>query len=304
MSAPAPALTQPAVPAVAAMRRPEKSLWRYAWERYRRNRLAVLGLAFLAMMMGAAILAPWIAPANPNAVSLAPDDLLQAPSWAHLFGTDELGRDVFSRALFGARISLLVGFVATGVAISLGVLVGAIAGSAGGVVDTLLMRGIDILMSAPLFVLVMISQIVIKPSIWSLMIVIGLISWMDVARLCRGEFLNLRSSEFVSAAKVVGNSGRRIAWRHILPNASGPIIVAATLRIAEAIILESTLSFLGLGIQPPNASLGSMLQKGLTRLQDAPWLVWFPGILIAATVLAFNFAGDGVRDALDPKTTS
>jgi len=303
MSAPAPALTQPAMPAVV-MRRPEKSLWRYAWERYRRNRLAVFGLAFLAMMMGAAILAPWIAPANPNAVSLAPDDLLQAPSWTHLFGTDELGRDVFSRALFGARISLLVGFVATGVAISLGVLVGAVAGSAGGAVDTLLMRGIDILMSAPLFVLVMISQIVLKPSIWSLMIVIGLISWMDVARLCRGEFLNLRSSEFVSAAKVVGNSGRRIAWRHILPNASGPIIVAATLRIAEAIILESTLSFLGLGIQPPNASLGSMLQKGLTRLQDAPWLVWFPGILIAATVLAFNFAGDGVRDALDPKTTA
>jgi peptide/nickel transport system permease protein len=134
------------------------------------------------------------------------------------------------------------------------------------------------------------------------MIVIGLVSWMDVARLCRGEFLNLRSTEFVSAAKVVGNSASRIAWRHVLPNASGPIIVAATLRIAEAIILESTLSFLGLGIQPPQASLGSMLQKGLTRLQDAPWLVWFPGLLIAATVLAFNFVGDGVRDALDPKT--
>ena len=192
--------------------------------------------------------------------------------------------------------------MATGVAIGLGVLVGAIAGSAGGKIDGLLMRGIDILMSAPLFVLVMISQIVIKPSIWSLMIVIGLISWMDVARLCRAEFLNLRSTEFVSAAKVVGNSTSRIAWRHVLPNASGPIIVAATLRIAEAIILESTLSFLGLGIQPPNASLGSMLQKGLTRLQDAPWLVWFPGLLIAATVLAFNFVGDGVRDALDPKT--
>jgi peptide/nickel transport system permease protein len=297
----ASALAQPSIPA-QALRRPDKSLWRFAWERFRRNRLAVLGIAFLALMMGAAILAPWIAPYNPNAVSLAPDDLLQAPSAAHLFGTDELGREVFSRALFGARISLLVGFVATGVALGLGVLIGATAGSAGGKVDTLLMRGIDILMSAPLFVLVMISQIVIKPSIWSLMIVIGLVSWMDVARLCRGEFLNLRSAEFVSAARVVGNSSRRIAWRHILPNASGPIIVAATLRIAEAIILESTLSFLGLGIQPPNASLGSMLQKGLTRLQDAPWLVWFPGFLIAATVLAFNFAGDGVRDALDPKT--
>lgn len=301
MSVPASAIAQPSIPS-PVMRRPDKSLWRYAWDRFRRNRLAVLGLLFLLLMVSAAILAPWIAPYNPNAVSLAPDDLLQAPSRAHLFGTDELGRDVYSRALFGARISLLVGFVATGVALGLGVLVGATAGSAGGKVDTLLMRCIDILMSAPLFVLVMISQIVIKPSIWSLMIVIGLVSWMDVARLCRGEFLNLRSAEFVSAARVVGNSSRRIAWRHILPNASGPIIVAATLRIAEAIILESTLSFLGLGIQPPNASLGSMLQKGLTRLQDAPWLVWFPGFLIAATVLAFNFAGDGVRDALDPKT--
>ena len=298
MSAPAVAQTMP----VTSMRRPEKSLWRYAWDRFKRNRLAVLGLLFLAIMVGSALLAPWIAPYNPNAVSLAPEDLLQPPSREHLFGTDELGRDVFSRALYGARISLLVGFVATGVAIGLGVLVGAVAGSAGSKVDGLLMRGIDILMSAPLFVLVMISQIVIKPSIWSLMIVIGLISWMDIARLCRAEFLNLRSSEFVSAAKVVGNSTSRVAWRHVLPNASGPIIVAATLRIAEAIILESTLSFLGLGIQPPNASLGSMLQKGLTRLQDAPWLVWFPGLLIAATVLAFNFVGDGVRDALDPKT--
>jgi peptide/nickel transport system permease protein len=301
MSASASAVVPPSVPA-PAMRRPEKSLWRYAWERFCRNRLAVVGLAFLLLMTSAAVLAPWIAPYNPNAVSLAPDDLLQPPSREHLFGTDELGRDVFSRALYGARISLLVGFVATGVAITLGVLIGSVAGSAGGKVDGLLMRSIDILMSAPLFVLVMISQIVIKPSIWSLMIVIGLVSWMDIARLCRGEFLNLRNTEFVSAAKVVGNSSKRIAWRHILPNASGPIIVAATLRIAEAIILESTLSFLGLGIQPPNASLGSMLQKGLTRLQDAPWLVWFPGLLIAATVLAFNFAGDGVRDGLDPKT--
>lgn len=296
----APAIAQ-SIPSIAAPRK-EKTLWQYAWDRFRRNRLALVGLIFLAIMMLSALFASVIAPYNPNAVSLAPEDLLLPPSREHLFGTDELGRDVFSRALFGARISLLVGFVATGVAIGIGVVVGAVAGSAGGKVDGFIMRGIDILMSAPLFVLVMISQIVIKPSIWSLMVVIGLISWMDVARLCRAEFLNLRSSEFVSAAKVVGNSASRIAWRHVLPNASGPIIVAATLRIAEAIILESTLSFLGLGIQPPNASLGSMLQKGLTRLQDAPWLVWFPGLLIAATVLAFNFVGDGVRDALDPKT--
>jgi peptide/nickel transport system permease protein len=147
----------------------------------------------------------------------------------------------------------------------------------------------------------MISQIVFPPSIFTIMIIIGVASWMDISRLTRGEFLALRSSEFVSAANVVGMNPWRIAWRHILPNASGPIIVAATLRIAEAIILESTLSFIGLGIQPPHASLGSMLQKGLTRLLDAPWMVWFPGLLIALTVLAFNFVGDGIRDALDPK---
>jgi peptide/nickel transport system permease protein len=187
------------------------------------------------------------------------------------------------------------------VAVTLGVIIGATAGMAGGWVDSFLMRSVDILLSVPLFFLVMISQIVFPPSIFTIMVIIGLASWMDIARLTRGEFLNLRGSEFVTSARVVGMGAGRIAWRHILPNASGPIIVAATLRIAEAIILESTLSFIGLGIQPPHASLGSMLQKGLTRLLDAPWMVWFPGLLIALTVLAFNFVGDGIRDALDPK---
>ncbi len=163
------------------------------------------------------------------------------------------------------------------------------------------MRMVDILLSVPLFFLIMISQTVTTPSIYTVMGIIGLVSWMDVARLTRGEFLNLRGSEFVTAARVTGLGLLRIAWRHILPNASGPIIVAATLRVAEAILIESTLSFLGLGIQPPQSSLGSMLQKGLTRLLDAPWMVWFPGLLIAMTVLAFNFVGDGIRDALDPR---
>ena len=185
-------------------------------------------------------------------------------------------------------------------AVVLGVFVGATAGMAGGWVDSFLMRSVDVLLSVPLFFLVMISQIVFPPSIFTIMIVIGLASWMDVSRLTRGEFLNLRASEFVAAARIMGMGSGRIAWRHVLPNASGPIIVAATLRVAEAIILESTLSFIGLGIQPPHASLGSMLQKGLTRLLDAPWMVWFPGLLIALTVLAFNFVGDGIRDTLDP----
>jgi peptide/nickel transport system permease protein len=279
----------------------ERSFARRAWDRFRRNKLAMAGLCYLAVMVLAAILAPAIAPYDPNGINLKPEGLLQRPSWQHLFGTDELGRDGFSRAVFGARISLSVGFIATAVAIVLGVLVGATAGMLGGWVDSLLMRSVDVLLAVPLFFLIMISQIVVKPSIYSFMVIIGLASWMEVARFCRGEFLHLGGAEFVTAARVIGTSTGRIAWRHILPNASGPIIVSATLKVAEAIILESTLSFIGLGIQPPQASLGSMLQKGLTRLQDAPWMVWFPGLLIALTVLAFNFVGDGIRDALDPK---
>ncbi|MFN8593738.1 MAG: ABC transporter permease [Thermomicrobiales bacterium] len=279
----------------------ERPIWLRAWDIFRRNRLACLGLGFLLVLGGAALFAPVLAPYDPNAINLQPEAVLQPPSWQHLFGTDELGRDGFSRALFGARISLAVGFLASAVAVTLGVLVGATAGMAGGWVDSFLMRSVDILLSVPLFFLVMISQIVFPPSIFAIMIILGVASWMDVSRLTRAEFLNLRASEFVSAARLVGMGTGRIAWRHILPNASGPIIVAATLRVAEAIILESTLSFIGLGIQPPHASLGSMLQKGLTRLLDAPWMVWFPGLLIALTVLAFNFVGDGIRDTLDPK---
>jgi peptide/nickel transport system permease protein len=287
--------------AFARSRSAEKGYWRRAWERYRRNRLALAALCFLALLTAVAIAAPLLAPSDPDAIDLNDAALLQPPSTEHFFGTDELGRDGFSRALYGTRISLTVGFLATVVAISVGVLVGASAGMAGGWVDSLLMRAVDVLLSVPLFFLIMISQIVLSPNIYTVMIIIGLASWMDVARLCRGEFLNLRAAEFVTSAKVVGAKSLRIAWRHILPNASGPIIVAATLRVAEAIILESTLTFIGLGIQPPQSSLGSMLQKGLTRLQDAPWMVWFPGILIALTVIAFNFVGDGIRDALDPK---
>jgi peptide/nickel transport system permease protein len=291
-----------AIPSIGKpLRSAERPLYLRAWSLFSRNRLAVAGLAFLLLLGLAALLAPVVAPYDPNAIDLLPENVLQPPSWAHPFGTDELGRDGFSRALFGARISLAVGIIATLVSVTLGVLIGATAGMAGGWADSFLMRSVDVLLSVPLFFLIMISQIIFPPSIYTIMIIIGVASWMDVARLTRGEFLNLRASEFVTSAQVVGMGMGRIAWRHVLPNASGPIIVAATLRIAEAIILESTLSFIGLGIQPPHASLGSMLQKGLTRLLDAPWMVWFPGLLIALTVLAFNFVGDGIRDALDPK---
>ncbi len=283
------------------LRSAQQSLLKLSWLRFRRNRLAIISLSLLVLMSAAALLAPQIAPYDPNAIDLTPEGILQPPSSQHLFGTDELGRDAFSRALFGARISLSVGFIASGMAIVVGVLVGATAAVAGGWVDNLLMRLVDILLSVPLFFLIMISQTIMTPSIFTVMAIIGATSWMDVARLVRGDFLSLQSADYVTAAVVTGATRTRIARRHILPNVANTIIVAATLRVAQAILTESALSFVGLGVQPPDASWGSMLQKGLTRLLDAPWLVWFPGILISITVLAFNFVGDGLRDALDPR---
>jgi len=284
------------------LRSSERSYPQQAWLRFRKNRLAVIALVVLVVLTSAAVLAPVIAPYDPDAINVRPEGLLQPPSASHYFGSDELGRDVFSRALHGARISLSVGFISAGMAVALGTLVGAIAGMMGGLVDNLLMRAVDILLSVPLFFLIMISQTLMQPSIYSVMIIIGLTSWMDVARIVRGEYLKLQSSDYVTAAVVTGATRTRIAWKHVLPNVVNIIIVAATLRVAQAILTESALSFVGLGVQPPNASWGSMLQKGLTRLLDAPWLVWFPGGLISITVLAFNFVGDGLRDALDPKT--
>ena len=283
------------------LRSAQQSLFKLSWLRFRRNRLAIISLSLLVLMSGAALLAPQIAPYEPNAIDLSPEGILQPPSSRHLFGTDELGRDAFSRALFGARISLSVGFIASGMAIVIGALVGATAAMAGGWVDNLLMRLVDILLSVPLFFLIMISQTIMTPSIFTAMAIIGVTSWMDVARLVRGDFLSLQSADYVTAAVVIGATRTRVARRHILPNVANTIIVAATLRVAQAILTESALSFVGLGVQPPDASWGSMLQKGLTRLLDAPWLVWFPGILISITVLAFNFVGDGLRDALDPR---
>ncbi len=287
--------------AYRVLRSSQEGYLQRAGRRFFRNRLAATSTAVLVALGLAALLAPFLSPYDPNAIDLSPTGLLQPPNIGHPFGTDDLGRDGFARALYGARISLSVGFLASGMAVAIGVLVGGAAGIWGGWVDTFLMRSVDILLSVPLFFLVMVSQTVMPPSIYTVMAIIGITSWMDVARLVRGEFLNLRSSEYITAATVTGAKRSRIALQHMLPNSINPIIVAASLRVAQAILTESSLSFLGLGVQPPDASWGSMLQKGLTRLLDAPWMVWFPGILISVTVLAFNFVGDGLRDALDPK---
>ena len=246
-----------------------------------------------------ALLAPLLAPYDPNLQILA--DRLLPPSLQHWLGTDQYGRDVLSRMIYGSRISLSVGLVAVAIYVGLGTLLGAVAGYYGGLVDALIMRVTDIFLSIPTFLLILMVIAFVGPSIFNIMVVIGLTSWTDVARLVRGEFLTLREREFVLAARLMGLSSKRIIFFHILPNALGPLWVVATLGIGGAILLESSLSFLGLGVQPPTASWGNILMEGKEHLTDAWWLVTFPGLAIFTTVLAFNLLGEGLREATDPK---
>ncbi len=246
-----------------------------------------------------ALLAPLISPYSPNFQILS--DRLLPPCGAHLLGTDQYGRDVLSRMIYGSRISLSVGMVAVAIYVGLGTLLGAVAGYYGGWIDALIMRMTDIFLSIPTFLLILMVIAFVGPSILNIMVVIGLTSWTDVARLVRGEFLTLREREFVLAARLMGLSSKRIIFVHILPNALGPLWVVATLGIGGAILLESSLSFLGLGVQPPTASWGNMLMEGKEHLTDAWWLVTFPGLAIFTTVLAFNLLGEGLREATDPK---
>jgi len=226
---------------------------------------------------------------------------LEPPSFAHPLGTDDLGRDVLARILYGARISLLVGFVAVGLATLIGVFLGALSGYYGRWVDSLIMRFVDIMLCFPTFFLILAVIAFLEPSIWNIMIIIGLTSWMGVARLVRAEFLSLRERDFVVAAKALGATDRRIIFRHILPNALSPVLVSATLGVAGAILTESALSFLGIGVQPPTPSWGNMLITGKQTLGTAWWLSVFPGMAILLTVLGYNLLGEGIRDALDPR---
>jgi peptide/nickel transport system permease protein len=226
---------------------------------------------------------------------------LSPPSLAHPLGTDDLGRSVLVRMLYGARISLLVGFVAVGISTLIGILFGALAGYYGGWVDALMMRFVDIMLCFPTFFLILAVIAFLDPSIWNIMIVIGLTSWMGVARLVRAEFLSLRQRDFILAAQALGASDRRLIFRHILPNAMSPVLVSATLGVAGAILTESALSFLGIGVQPPTPSWGNMLITGKQTLGSAWWLSLFPGLAILITVLGYNLLGEGIRDALDPR---
>jgi peptide/nickel transport system permease protein len=272
---------------------------RMVWRRFKRHKLAMVGLYFLIIMYAIAILAPHIVPQSYRTTDLP--NRLKGMSKDHLMGTDHLGRDILSRVIWGSRISLSVGFVAAGVAVLLGTVIGAVAGYFGGRIDDILMRFTEIVMSFPTFFLLITIVSVVERSIFNIMLVIGFTSWPGLARMVRGQFLSLREQEFVTAARALGASNSRIIFKHILPNAMAPIIVSATLRIGGAILSESGLSFLGLGVPEPFPSWGSILNNGRTDLRRAPWITTFPGIFIFLTVLAFNYVGDGLRDALDPR---
>jgi peptide/nickel transport system permease protein len=269
------------------------------WARLKRNRMAMTGLALVAGLFVVSLFAPWLAPYDPNSINLK--EVLMPPSPGHLLGTDTLGRDVLSRIIFGSRVSLKVGFVAVGLATLIGLLVGALAGYYGGWVDQGLMRLVDLMLCFPAFFLILAVIAVLEPSIWNIMAVIGLTSWMGVARLVRAEFLSLREREFVTAARALGAGDARLITRHMLPNALAPVMVSATLGVAGAILTESALSFLGLGVQPPTPSWGNILTAGKDNIEIAWWLSVFPGLAILVTVMSYNLLGEGIREAIDPR---
>lgn len=272
-----------------------------AWRRFRRHRLALAGLVVMLALIVAAVLAPVVAPQPPNFGNLR--EVRDAPSQAHLLGTDMTGRDVLSRIIYGGRISLSVGVLAVGIYIAIGTVLGAMAGFFRGIVDSVIMRLTDTFMSLPTLLIIIVFVSVVGPSLSSVIAVIGLLGWPGTCRLVRGQVLTIREQEFVTAAKVVGCSDARLILRHVLPNVVSLLIVMATFGMATAILLEASLSFLGLGVRPPTASWGGMLHDAQSPvvLSDLPWLWMAPGFMIAITVLAINFMGDGLRDALDPR---
>jgi peptide/nickel transport system permease protein len=269
------------------------------WARFRRDKLAVAGLLIVFALFLISVLTPLLAPLDPSTIDV--DNILASPTARHLFGTDELGRDVFTRMLYGAGISLKVGFVAVGIATIIGVLLGAVSGYYGGWVDIVIMRFVDIMLCFPSFFLILAVIAFLEPSIFNIMAVIGLTSWMGITRLVRAEFLSLKERDFVLAEKAMGAGSLRIIFIHILPNAMAPVLVSATLGIASAVLVESALSFLGIGVQPPTPSWGNILTQGQSTLGVAWWLSFYPGMAILVTVLGYNLLGEGIRDAIDPR---
>ena len=277
----------------------ENSMKSIFWRRFKTNRLAVAGGIIVTALFLVAILAAVISPYSPDNIDR--HHVLEAPSLHHPLGTDDLGRDVLSRMIYGSRISLSVGFVAVGISSVIGLIFGALAGYYGGWTDRIIMRFIDVMLSIPTFFLILAVIAFVGPSIWNIMAVIGLTSWMSVARLVRAEFLSLKEREFVLAARAIGAGDIRIIFRHIMINSLAPVLVSAVLGVAGAVLVESALSFLSIGVQPPTPSWGNILTLGKDNIEIAWWLSVFPGLAILITVLGYNLLGEGIQDAIDPR---
>lgn len=271
------------------------------WQRFRTHRLAVAGLVTVTALLLAAILAPILAARDPTLIETQLRFLAPFANASLPLGSDELGRDTLSRLLHGGRVSLTVGLVAMITTVLTGALVGIAAGYLGGIVDTLLMRFVDTMLCFPQVFLLLVVAAFVPPTLLSISLVIGLTSWMEVSRIVRAEILQLKEQDFVAAARALGASRSRIMFRELLPNAAAPILVAATLKVASAVLMESYISYLGYGVQPPLASWGNMLTNAQGYLDTVPWLAILPGLMITLTVMGFNFLGDGLRDALDPR---
>ncbi len=276
-----------------------RSLWQDARRRLLRNRAAVASMIILALMALVSIAGPWLSPHAIDDVFW--DHIAEAPSAQFWFGTDANGRDLLVRTLFGGRISLMVGITATLVALVIGVAYGTVSGYFGGRVDNLMMRAVDVLYSIPFMFFVILLMVFFGRNIILIFAAIGAVEWLDMARIVRGQTLSVKRREYIEAAHAIGVSNRRIMFRHIVPNIIGPVVVYMTLLVPKVILLESFLSFLGLGVQEPWTSWGVLISEGAQQMETAPWLLLFPGLLLAVTLLCLNFIGDGIRDALDPK---
>jgi peptide/nickel transport system permease protein len=290
-------LTAPSAADSSAPR--EAGPWRRAWRRLRRRRGALVGLAVVLLFVAMAVLAPWLSPYDPIQTSWSA--IRKAPSAAHWFGTDDIGRDVLSRVVWGTRASLLAGVVSVSISLLLGVPIGLAAGFIGGFVDALISRITDAFLACPFLILAIALAAFLGPSLTNAMIAIGVSATPVFVRLTRAQVINVKVEDYVEAARALGNPPWRIAIRHVLPNVTAPLIVQATLAIAAAVIAEASLSFLGLGQQPPEPSWGSMLNTAKNYVDNAPWMAIWPGLAIFLLVLSFNLLGDGLRDALDPR---
>jgi len=286
---------------VIASRRNIESPWAVAWRRFKKNRLALFGAILLLIFIFGAVFAPFLTPHNPERADFL--KRYEPPSSEHWLGTDDMGRDVLSRTLHGGRISLSVGIVVVGISMTIAIILGSIAGFFGGYIDTLIMRLADVVLSFPFLILAITAYVLLGPSIYNVMLILGIIAWPGPCRLVRAEFLKLKTQDFVVAANALGANAGRTIFLHILPNAMAPLIVSATLGVAGAILQEAMLSFLGLGVPPPTPTWGNMLNsaQALYILQGYPWMWLPPGIATFICVLSINFCGDGLRDALDPR---